>query len=165
MPEDQDVEASVYPKVTEDQDAESSYHPEFPEDQDSEASAYPEVPEYQDAEASAHHKLTVSGVRDDVNTHNTPDYFRTMDIYVKDIYKMIRIYGVPSTRQFMHLILERLNYFLKRFLKRIRISHKAFHIISIIIFKISPYKKFICTDCYDIPGNNCSKGKRGGGGL
>ena len=47
--------------------------------------------------------------------------------------KMIRIHGVPSTSQLMNLILERLNYFLKRFLGTVKSTqtiHRAFHMES-----------------------------------
>ena len=52
--------------------------------------------------------------------------------------KMIRRHGGQFTRQLMNIILDRLNYFLKRLLvtvKGIRMSHRAFHIKSRRILK------------------------------
>ena len=54
--------------------------------------------------------------------------------------KMIIIRGEKSTRQFMNLILEKLNYYLKHLfsnVKSIQMIHKTFHLKSRIILKPS----------------------------
>ena len=63
----------------------------------------------------------------------------------KILINMIRIHGGLSMRQFMHLILERLNYFLKCFLitvKIIQMSNKIFHPKSRKMSKITLEESF-----------------------
>ena len=54
---------------------------------DLESSDNPEVPKYKDTEASDNPEVPVSGSKYGRKTHKTPEYFRTMDIYVKNIGK------------------------------------------------------------------------------
>ena len=68
-PEDLDVGTIAHPEENKYQDAESSAHPEVPEDSPEEN----EVP--------------VAGSRDEGNTHKTPEYGWTMDLYVSNIDK------------------------------------------------------------------------------
>ena len=72
-------------QVTKDQDAEASSHPELLEDKGSDSNTHPEVPEYPDTEASPHHEVPVAGSIYDGNTYKTPEYVRTIYLYVKNI--------------------------------------------------------------------------------
>ena len=113
----------------------------MPEYQDLELSDNPEVPKYKDTEASDNPEVPVSGSKYGRKTHKTPEYFRTMDIYVKILIKMMRIHGRTSTRKLMHLILEGLKNFPRCFLinvKTILMSHTKFHLKPRIILRIFP---------------------------
>ena len=83
-PEYQDSYARSHPEVSIHQDAEARAHPEVTEDLDSYRSYSTEVTE--------DHEFPVAGAIDDENTHNTPEYVETMNLDVKNIDKMIRIY-------------------------------------------------------------------------
>ena len=60
-----------------------------------------------------YHEVIGAGAIDKGDSHKTSDYDTTMNLYVANIYKMIKIHGGPSTRQFMNLNLESLNYLLE----------------------------------------------------
>ena len=96
-PKDQNTDTSAHHEVNKDQDTEAIYHPEVPEDLDVDKSAHTEVHE--------DHEVPFHGSRYEINTQNTPEYVRTMYIYVKILITMIRIQGLPSTSQLVHLIL------------------------------------------------------------
>ena len=73
---------------------------------------------------------------------------------------MIKIYGGTSTKQLMHLNLEKLKYSSNCFLialKRIQISPKTIQLISIIINKYFIRRKFICAGSQDSSKNNGSE--------
>ena len=57
----------------------------MPEYQDAEVSDYTKIPKYKDGDAGAHPKFPVEVDREDLTTHNKPEYFITIYIYVKNI--------------------------------------------------------------------------------
>ena len=71
--------ASAHTEVTKDQDGEASVHTEVTEDLYTYASDLHEVPE--------DHEVPSAGYRYERNTHQTLEYVRTMDKYVKSIDK------------------------------------------------------------------------------
>ena len=84
-------------------------------------------------DVSEYHEVPVVVSRDEGNTQKTPEYGNIIDLYITNIYKMIRINGGPSTRQLVHPTLKRLEYSPNNFLinvKSTRIRHKTFQLIS-----------------------------------
>ena len=73
--------------MTKYKDAEVSACPDVSEDMYEYVSAHPEILE--------DHEVTVSGGRDEENTQKTPEYVRTMDLDVENIYKNYK--NTPST--------------------------------------------------------------------
>ena len=76
-PEDKDVDASDHNEVTKYQDSEESAHTEVPEDLDADASFLPEVTE--------DHEVPVAGSRYELNTQNTLNCFKKIDLNVSNI--------------------------------------------------------------------------------